>query len=70
MVRGSGDCEDTVILIADMIKSSKYTKGWDLEFVYLDTDNLENPESVNHVILLIDNFDNDGGGLWNQQLKP
>ena len=54
--RGGGDCEDLVILIADMIKSSSYAKNWDMEIIYMDADNHNDPKTVNHLILHI----NDG----------
>ena len=50
LVRGGGDCEDLVILILDMIKSSSYTKDWEIKLVYMDSDNPENPKNINHVI--------------------
>ena len=52
--RGGGDCEDLVILIASMLKSSSYTKDWDMQYVYMDSDNPTNPKGVNHVILYVD----------------
>lgn len=52
--RGGGDCEDLAILIADLILSSKHTQNWKLEFYLIDSDNPEKPQSVNHVILFID----------------
>jgi hypothetical protein len=54
LVRGEGDCEDTVILFADMIRSSSHTKDWKLQLVYFDSDNPTNPQQINHVALLID----------------
>ena len=54
LVRGGGDCEDTVILIADMIRSSSHTKDWKLQLVYFDSNNPTNPQQINHVALLID----------------
>ncbi len=51
LVRGGGDCEDTVILIADMIRSSSYTKDWKMNMLYFDSDNPTNPKQVNHVSL-------------------
>jgi len=52
--RGGGDCEDLAILIADMIRSSKHSKNWDMEFVYFDSDNPSRAEKVNHVAIKID----------------
>lgn len=46
--------EDLAILIADMILSSKHTQNWELEFFLFDAYNPENPQTVNHVILSID----------------
>jgi len=76
LTRGGGDCEDTVILMADMIKSSSYTKNWKLQLVYFDSDNYQNPKNINHVALAIDMGDgvnlvfettaktNDGKNQW------
>lgn len=58
LVRGGGDCEDTAILIADMIRSSSYTKDWDINLLYFDSDNPENPKQVNHVSLEVTTADN------------
>ena len=54
--RGGGDCEDTAILIIDMLKSSKHTKNWKIELVYFDSDNPQDPKTANHVAVNI----NDG----------
>ena len=54
--RGGGDCEDLVILVADMLVSSKHTKDWTIQYVYMDGDNPNDPQTVNHVILYV----NDG----------
>ena len=56
LVRGGGDCEDLVILIAEMLKSSSHTKDWDIQYVYMDSENHLDPQTVNHVILYV----NDG----------
>lgn len=52
--RGGGDCEDLAILIADMIKSSKHSKNWDIQFVYFDMDNPSRAKDVNHVAVTVD----------------
>lgn len=44
-----------------MIKSSSHSKNWDMEFIYFDTDNLNNPDCIDNVILWIDGFDDEGG---------
>lgn len=54
LIRGGGDCEDTTILIADMIRSSSHTKDWEINLLYFDSDNPENPQQVNHVSLEVD----------------
>ena len=54
LVRGGGDCEDTVILMADMLKSSKHTGNWKIQMVYFDSHNPTNPKHVNHVALAVD----------------
>ena len=54
LVRGGGDCEDTVILMADMLKSSKHTENWKIQMVYFDSHNPTNPKHVNHVALAVD----------------
>ena len=51
--RTGGDCEDLVILIADMLMSSKHTKSWTFEYVLMDSDNPTNPQNVNHAILYV-----------------
>ena len=53
LTRGGGDCEDTTILMADMLKSSKHTKNWNIQMVYFDSDNPSDPQLVNHVALAV-----------------
>jgi len=50
---GTGDCEDTSILIADMLRSSKYTQDWQIQLVYLDADSPTYPRTMNHVIVAV-----------------
>ena len=54
--RTGGDCEDLVILVADMLISSSHTRNWDFQYVIIDSNNPLNPQDVNHVILYV----NDG----------
>jgi|APSaa5957512535_1039671.scaffolds.fasta_scaffold25150_3 hypothetical protein len=54
LARGGGDCEDMVILIADMLRSSSHTKSWKIQMVIFDMDNIENAKTVNHVALKVD----------------
>ncbi len=56
LTRGGGDCEDLAILIADMLKSSKHTKDWEIQYVYMDNENPTNAQDVNHIVVFI----NDG----------
>jgi len=53
LTRGGGDCEDTAILMADMIKSSKHTQDWNIQMVYFDSENPTNPHQVNHVAITV-----------------
>jgi len=53
LTRCGGDCEDTAILMADMLKSSKHTKNWNIQMVYFDSDNPSDPQLVNHVALAV-----------------
>ena len=54
LTRGGGDCEDTTILMADMLKSSKHTKNWNIQMVYFDSVSPNNPKKVDHVALAVD----------------
>ena len=56
LTRTGGDCEDLVILIADMLMSSKYTKQWEFHYRYMDSKNPTDLQAMNHVILVV----NDG----------
>ncbi|MEM2761129.1 MAG: hypothetical protein QXU32_10370 [Nitrososphaerales archaeon] len=49
-----GDCEDTTILIASMLKSSKHTKNWKIQMVFFDSYNPDNPRDINHVALYVE----------------
>lgn len=58
LTRGGGDCEDTAILLAEILRSSKYTQDWDIKFVYFDAYNPTKPQGVNHVSVVIDTGEN------------
>ena len=60
MTRGAGDCEDHAILMADMLKSSKYAKHWKIQMVYFDSENPTDPKHVNHVALAINTGEKSG----------
>jgi len=57
--RGGGDCEDTAILIAEMLKSSKHTNNWEINLVYFDAYNPDNPQTMNHVAVHVKDGNND-----------
>lgn len=54
LTRGGGDCEDLVILVADMLMSSEHTDDWTIQYVAMDSNNPTDPQEVNHVILYVD----------------
>jgi len=56
--RGGGDCEDTTILILDMLKSSSHTKNWKFQMLYFDSEELEKPQGIDHVVPVITIGDN------------
>jgi hypothetical protein len=39
--------------MADMLKSSKHTKNWNIQMVYFDSENPSDPKLVNHIALAI-----------------
>lgn len=53
LTRGGGDCEDLVILAADMLMSSGHTDGWTIQYVMMDIDNPTDPQDVDHVVLYV-----------------
>ena len=48
---GGGDCEDTSILFASMIRAAPVT--WDVQLIFMDIDHPTRPQNVNHVIVYI-----------------
>jgi hypothetical protein len=52
LLAGGGDCEDTGILLASMIRAAR--PDWPINLVYMDAYNPEKPESVNHLIVHVD----------------
>jgi len=54
LTRGGGDCEDLAILVADMLRSSTYTRDWEIQLVYMDLDSPRAPRDVNHVLVFVD----------------
>jgi hypothetical protein len=49
---GGGDCEDLAILFASIIKSADL--GWKISFIYMDRKNPTDPQTVNHLVVLIE----------------
>jgi hypothetical protein len=49
LIAGGGDCEDTSILLASMIAAAPV--NWEINLVYLDSNNLNDPQIHNHVIV-------------------
>lgn len=60
LTRGGGDCEDTAILLADLLVSSRYTQDWDIHLIDIDLDNPADMQNVNHVIVGVDIGKSDG----------
>jgi hypothetical protein len=52
LLAGGGDCEDTPILFASMVRAAG--TPWSIELVYMDLDYPDQPQSVNHVIVSVD----------------
>lgn len=55
LTEGGGDCEDTAILAACMLKAAP--TNLKIKLVYMDSDNLEHPKKVNHVALYVEGKD-------------
>lgn len=52
LLGAGGDCEDTAVLFASILKSMN--SNWDVDLVYVDLENLENPKNINHVLVYVD----------------
>jgi chaperonin cofactor prefoldin len=52
LLAGGGDCEDTVILFASLIKAAPV--NWTVSFVYLDSDFPDAPQTVNHIMVRVE----------------
>lgn len=51
LLAGGGDCEDLSILYASMIKAAPV--DWYVDILYVDSNNLLNPQSPDHVVVYI-----------------
>lgn len=52
LLSGGGDCEDTSILFASLVKAAPV--NWDVSLFYMDGDNPVNTHDINHVIVLVE----------------
>ncbi|PIN73626.1 hypothetical protein COV20_05375 [Candidatus Woesearchaeota archaeon CG10_big_fil_rev_8_21_14_0_10_45_16] len=52
LLSGGGDCEDTSILLASMLKAAN--KNWKISLVYMDSNNPINPKNINHVLVQVE----------------
>jgi hypothetical protein len=57
LLAGGGDCEDLSILFASMIKAAPV--DWQVDLVYIDTEDLVHPESINHLIVHVNTGERD-----------
>ena len=48
----TGDCEDSSILIASLLKA--VPRDWQISFVYTDYNNPTNPSVINHILVSVD----------------
>ena len=51
LLAGGGDCEDTAILVASMLKAAPV--DWEISLVYLDSHNPTAPVEPNHVVVFV-----------------
>lgn len=52
LLSAGGDCEDTAILTASLLKAAR--PDWRVDLVYMDADNPEDPIEFNHVAVYVD----------------
>jgi len=55
LTEGKGDCEDLTILLVSLLKAAPYP--YKLSFVYMDIDNPTDPQYPNHVIVAVEDED-------------
>jgi hypothetical protein len=51
LLSGGGDCEDTAILLASLLKAAPV--AWEVEMVYMDADSPQMPYTANHVVVYL-----------------
>jgi hypothetical protein len=61
LTEGRGMCGDTSILVASLLKAGESIEnyGLNVSFWYCDADNMNNPQTVNHVIVGVEYSDGD-----------
>ena len=52
LLAGGGDCEDTSILLASLVKAAPV--NWKVYLLYMDGDHPTAPQTVNHVVVYVD----------------
>lgn len=52
LLLGGGDCEDTAILAASILDAMP--TDWKVQLVYMDADNPQDPQTINHVLVYVD----------------
>jgi hypothetical protein len=52
LLAGGGDCEDTSILLASLLRAAP--ANWKVYLLYMDSDNPGAPQTVNHVAVYVD----------------
>lgn len=52
LLSAGGDCKNTTILTASLLKAAH--ANWTVKIVYLDADNPENPKKIDHTIVWVD----------------
>ena len=55
LTEGKGDCEDLIILLASLLKAAPHP--YQLSIVYIDSDNLTEPQYPDHVIIAVEDED-------------
>jgi len=51
LLAGGGDCEDLSILLASLVQAAPV--DWYVDLVYVDSENINNPQSPDHVVVYI-----------------
>ncbi|MCC7552387.1 hypothetical protein KO317_01845 [Candidatus Micrarchaeota archaeon] len=70
LLGAGGDCEDTAVLTASILKAMN--SDWKVYLVYVDLDNIEDPKEINHVLVYIntDTYSNYIETTGNIEINP